>query len=156
MGVSFIDAFVQKGRAEGVPDHIYESVVYNLANGGVANSNKKGELLDNCPPGKCDTPVTLGEIWGYGCWCNFDPDHAQGHGLVLDDIDRACNYYSRCNACADMDGEDANPSYTCDPTTEDFTINVQWDMVNMGLTGNCESENNNDCDKHLCACQMNF
>jgi len=152
---SFIDAFAAKAEQDGVPEHVYESVVYTLANGGVRTHDDSGKVWDNCPPGKCDVPVTLAEIWGYGCWCNF-PALGRGSGPVLDEFDHACNFLSRCNRCTALDGEQADPSYVCDAATEDFNVNVRWDMANMGLTGDCAVSNDNDCDKHLCSCQMTF
>jgi len=152
---SFIEAFAAKAESDGVPEHIYESVIYNLANGGVRTHDESGQVWDNCPPGKCDVPVTLAEIWGYGCWCNF-PALGRGSGPILDEFDHACNFLSRCNRCTAMDGEHADPSYVCDAATEDFNVNVRWDMANMGLTGDCAVSNDNDCDKHLCSCQMTF
>ena len=153
--ISFIDAFAAKAQRDGVPEHIYESVVYTLANGGVRTHDDDGKVWDNCPPGKCDVPVTLAEIWGYGCWCNF-PALGRGSGPILDEFDHACNFLSRCNRCTAMDGEQAEPSYVCDAASEAFNVNVRWDMANMGLTGDCQIANDNDCDKHLCSCQMTF
>jgi hypothetical protein len=153
--IAFIDAFAAKAATDGVPEHVYESVVYTLANGGVRTHDDSGKVWDNCPPGKCDVPVTLAEIWGYGCWCNF-PALGRGSGPVLDEFDHACNFLSRCNRCTALDGENADPSYVCDAATEDFNVNVRWDMAAMGLTGDCAVSNDNDCDKHLCSCQMTF
>jgi len=153
--LSFIDAFAAKAQRDGVPEHIYESVVYQLANGGVRTHDESGTVWDNCPPGACDVPVTLAEIWDYGCWCNMN-ELGQGSGPILDEFDHACNFLSRCNRCTVLDGEHADPSYVCDAANEDFNVNVRWDMANMGLTGDCQVSNDNDCDKHLCSCQMTF
>merc|ERR1712127_350708 len=130
--ISFIDAFAAKAQRDGVPEHTYESVVYTLANGGVRTHDDRGEVWDNCPP--------LG----------------RGSGPILDEFDHACNFLSRCNRCTAMDGEQAEPSYVCDAASEAFNVNVRWDMANMGLTGDCQVSNDNDCDKHLCSCQMTF
>merc|ERR1712039_283017 len=92
---------------------------------------------------------------GYGCWCNF-PVLGRGSGPILDEFDHACNFLSRCNRCTALDGEQADPAYVCDAATEDFNVNVRWDMAAMGLTGDCAVSNDNDCDKHLCSCQMTF
>lgn len=152
---SFAEAFAAKAKRDGVPEHVYESVVYNLANGGIRTHGEDGKVWDNCPPGKCDVPVTLAEIWGYGCWCNF-PYLGRGSGPILDEFDHSCNFLSRCNRCTVLDGENHPEPYVCDAATEDFNVNVRWDMANMGLTGDCAISNDNDCDKHLCNCQMTF
>lgn len=150
---SFAQALKEKAYRDGVPGHIFESVIHDLARpeGDRANDIE----WDNCPEGKCDVPIKLADIWGYGCWCNF-PVLGRGSGPVLDEYDHACNFLSRCNRCATRDGEQAQQPYTCDPATEDFNVRVRWDMANMGLTGDCAVANDNDCDTHLCSCQMTF
>jgi len=149
---SFAQAFKAKASRDGVPEHVYDAVIYDLASG---QERTHGGNYDNCPPGKCDVPVKLADIWGYGCWCNF-PVLGRGSGPILDEFDHVCNFLSRCNRCATQDGEHADPSYVCDPAVEDFNVNVRWDMAAMGLTGDCAVANDNDCDKHLCSCQMTF
>jgi len=148
---TFATAFQAKADRDGVPSHVFEAVIYDLANGG----DRAEVQWDNCPQGKCDVPVKLADIWGYGCWCNF-PVLGRGGGPILDEFDHVCNFLSRCNRCAGRDGDQATPPYICDPATEDFTIRVRWDMQNMGLTGDCAVANDNDCDTHLCSCQMTF
>merc|ERR1719361_904093 len=151
---SFAAAFKEKANRDGVPGHIFESVIHDLSRP-EGDRRASDDQWDNCPPGKCDVPITLAEIWGYGCWCNF-PALGRGSGPILDEFDHACNFLSRCNRCTAMDGEHADPSYVCDAATEDFNVNVRWDMAAMGLTGDCAVANDNDCDKHLCSCQMTF
>lgn len=152
---SFAQAFKAKASRDGVPKHVYDAVIHDLASGQVRSHGEDGAEWDNCPAGKCDVPVKLADIWGYGCWCNF-PALGRGSGPILDEFDHVCNFLSRCNRCATQDGEHAEDSYICDPAVEDFNVNVRWDMANMGLIGDCEVANDNDCDKHLCSCQMTF
>merc|ERR1711881_153816 len=149
---SFAQAFKQKAARDGGPEHVYDAVIYDLASG---QERTHGGNWDNCPQGKCDVPIKLADIWGYGCWCNF-PVLGRGSGPILDEFDHVCNFLSRCNRCAGRDGEQANPPYECNAATEDFTVRIRWDMKNMGLVGDCAIANDNDCDKHLCSCQMTF
>merc|ERR1711981_118163 len=146
---AFAEGLKAKAYKDGVPGHIFESVIHDLAD----TDRNENVNWDNCPDGKCDVPIKLADIWGYGCWCNF-PVLGRGSGPILDEYDHACNFLSRCNRCAKHDADEAGG--ICDPATEDFNVNVRWDMKAMGLTGDCAISNDNDCDTHLCSCQMTF
>jgi len=132
-----------------IPDHVINAIIHQMT---TVDENDR-TTWDNCPAGNCDVPVTLESIWGYGCWCNF-PVVGRGSGPVLDEYDRVCNSLSRCNRCVQRDAEDSNE--ICDPATESFNVNFKWSMVEMALVGDCEVSNENDCQRHLCSCEVTF
>ena len=102
----YASGLLQKMKHTGyVPDPILEAVINYMMYG--------SDGLDRsvfCPAGQCDIPISLSQIWGYGCWCNFGADVGVGSGTPTDKFDEKCRDFQKCMRCVQNDAEDGGYS----------------------------------------------
>jgi len=96
------------------------------------------------------TPQQLTNLYGYGCYClNLGGSPMSGlnelNGVKpMDDIDRTCFHWTRCNRCAAIDhgekckAEDRSYDFEIDPDTKDITCKEKKNTCKWAI---CE------CDK---------
>lgn len=146
---AFAKAVLTKMKAEGVPPGMFETLVTQLAGGD--DGEHGSDRSDLCPHGSCSMPLSMEQIWAYGCWCNLQ-NPVIGHGHPLDDYDAVCRNLIRCDKCAVQDGEDA--SVVCDPATSAYNTSQKTDPEDINL--DCANVNDNDCATHVCSCTSAF
>ena len=139
MQVTFLELIVQKYDEMGfLPESLK------------TDSNSMGFRAGNslCPGGNCMVSMGLQQIWGYGCWCNFDENLTEGGGTPVNTFDEICRDYTLCLRCAKYDGKVSD--YGCDPKTQDYAVQHE------GIQGlNCTLSNPDDiCAQSVCSCEQ--
>lgn len=106
-----------------------------------------------CKNEKCEVPLTLSGIWGYGCWCNFGYNLLEGQGRPVNEYDEICKKMQLCLRCAKIDGVEDN--YKCNPKTQDYNADFGWMPKNEAILSDCTTNNENDvCAQHVCTCEL--
>jgi len=145
----FVQAFQAKMQAEGsIPEHLFGALL-----AAVSGDSSDRVASPFCPPGGCNVPLSLSEIWAYGCWCTL-AHPTQGHGQPQDQYDEVCKKLARCNRCVISDANDGG--YKCDPQNDFFNTQLAWDPEAQGLRADCNIVNSNECGVHLCSCEGTF
>lgn len=169
----FMRAFREKANKYPVPDHLYEAIIQKLVTGAtvaeemVAGKSRadilKPAVRSNfCPDANCDVPLSLREIWGYGCWCTFEleetPGIMDGSSVAVNKFDAACMNMKKCLRCALHDGANASPPYECDARyNRNYNALYNLNLADQGLNADCTSQNPGDeCGEHLCSCEVNL
>lgn len=109
-----------------------------------------------CPGGSgCFIPTSWQDIYGYGCYCNFQSEITKGFGHPVDEHDAACQEMQLCTRCLEINLEENNN--LCDLSTTDYETNPVFNVQNQRFQSNCMGDNSgNDCAIGLCQCHMEF
>ena len=103
MQVSFFELIIQKYDELGfLPESL-------------KNNDNIGFRAGNslCPGGNCMVSMGLQQIWGYGCWCNFDDNLTEGGGTPVNTFDEICRDFTLCLRCAKYDGKVLSYEIVC-------------------------------------------
>ena len=103
----------------------------------------------------CFIPTSWQDIYGYGCYCNFQSEITKGFGHPVDEHDAACQEMQLCTRCLEINLEDNNDN--CDLASTDYQTNPLFNQQTQKFTSNCAADNaGNDCAIGLCECHMEF
>lgn len=160
---AFAQAMRLKMKHDGVPEHVWAAIAektmdkrYNRVDEALLGGLRSTSRL--CPAGGCFVPVSMEEIWDYGCWCNMD-EPTKGSGPIQDEYDEVCSWFVKCSRCAEADGLTTDGATgdgsECSSTETPYSASFQWDQASFGFTADCnQPPNDNNCAIHLCACQV--
>lgn len=109
-----------------------------------------------CPGGSgCFIPTSWQDIYGYGCYCNFQSEITKGFGHPVDEHDAACQEMQLCTRCLEINLEENNN--LCELATTDYETNPVFNAQNQRFQSNCMGDNSgNECAIGLCQCHMEF
>ncbi len=106
----------------------------------------------------------LFQLYGYGCYClNLGGSPMSGlnelNGVKpMDDIDRTCFHWTRCNRCAAIDhgekckAEDRSYDFEIDPDTKDITCKGKKSPLYVQKSRIIRAEKKNTCKWAICEC----
>lgn len=160
---AFAQALRLKMKHDGVPEHLWAAIAektmdrsYNRVDETVLRGLTRASNL--CPQGGCFVPISMEEIWDYGCWCNMD-EPTKGSGPTQDEYDEVCKSFVQCSRCAEADGLTADGATgdgsECSATETPYSASFEWDDASFGFVADCnQPPNDNNCAIHLCSCQV--
>ena len=107
-----------------------------------------------CSEGGCAIPLSWEDIYGYGCWCNFNQDISKGYGSPVDAWDQVCKSVQLCTRCIQFDKINSNQE-TCDLANTSYKNNINFNINTSTLESDCETDNFGDeCAIGLCQCEL--
>lgn len=139
----FADGLKTMANYKKVPAELHKAVLDDLM-------DKPDTRALNCDGERCEIPLSLEPIWGYGCWCNFGSELSTGYSAPVDIYDSICRELQFCLRCAEMDAEDYG--YSCDVTNQNNTYEAEWSFGVSGLEADCDG-NEDPCMTSVCMCE---
>lgn len=93
-----------------------------------------------------------GNIWNYGCWCNFQEQFNHGRGQVVDIFDEKCKQLHNGYSCSIMSAKNSGDS--CVPFEVTYNSVIGSGVLGGGMTIEniqTECDNQNDPNTNYCA-----
>jgi hypothetical protein len=100
-------------------------------------------------------PEHLPLLDGWGCWCNFDSDTFDGHGIPINEIDKACKVLVNGYKCSILDAID-NGEPECRPFEIPYNSSTGFGTLET-IVSSCTLINPSDpCSLRSCIIEGHF